>query len=404
MTTNQKPKTAAQLLFEKSEFATFLGASDAAETDKNSVNFIYGDGRYLRRKNALGTFFRKVDDFNVPGLEAGPAPSFQLSLPKIPKSILKTQVSFYRNVMKHHNNAESYTIIFWDTLESKYVVDCPKQKISPGSVVYILDEAYATDRYIQVVSCHSHNSMGAFFSSTDDRDERGDMCYMVMGELNKTTPAYKIRACLQGAQACFLEIEDLFDCTKAEFEVESSDWTSAENYPVTWMAQLNVDANFDAVRQHRGRGEAFHQMSQGTQMSFFDNFRRTSKSFFDSADYQELSNSARFEQEEVAVLQGIAVNFVRSLDVVAVPQAINKLIQSLVKEDYAEDVYDALAEYWQTDDNPIFDQSLFADEDSFTSPDPEDAELGDLVNSFGDSEVSFTYVNEYIKTMNEKKD
>ena len=45
---------------------------------------------------------------------------------------------------------------------------------------------------------HSHNDMPAEFSPTDDRDERANRVYMVMGRLNRYYPELSVRVCNGG--------------------------------------------------------------------------------------------------------------------------------------------------------------------------------------------------------------
>jgi len=49
-----------------------------------------------------------------------------------------------------------------------------------------------------VMDIHSHGSMGAYFSDTDDRDEQGLRLSMVVGRLNTPTPEISIRVGIYG--------------------------------------------------------------------------------------------------------------------------------------------------------------------------------------------------------------
>jgi hypothetical protein len=50
---------------------------------------------------------------------------------------------------------------------------------------------------VPVMELHSHNSMAAFWSGTDDAHERANQFYMVMGKLDSTLE-YKVRFCAGG--------------------------------------------------------------------------------------------------------------------------------------------------------------------------------------------------------------
>lgn len=232
-------KAKAKLMFEKQEYDSVFGEVPK-EFKKNSTNIYCGDGLWLARKNQIGIFIRQMSKANLPGLPVGPPPSFTLLLPRIPKHILKTQICFYREVMKKHANAEAYTMILWDLEKKEYTVVCPNQRVSGASVVYDFGTDFPTDRYLHVVSCHSHNTMNSFWSSVDDADEKGDMLYMVMGTLNKDCPSYKIRASVAGKEVKGLNISEIFEegFTDEELKAEAPHWIGRD-FPEEWMTKLN---------------------------------------------------------------------------------------------------------------------------------------------------------------------
>lgn len=239
-----KNPSAVTLAFEQAEWDIHLGIIPE-EITKGSNLVLYRDGEYLLRENAIGVFFRKISDGLYRGLPMGPESFFKFSLPKIPKEILSKQVSFYRATMKRCNQAEAYSIVMYDKEKQEYFLVIPKQKVSKGSVQYSqkdLREKYPSNRYIEVISAHSHNTMGAYFSGIDDRDEQGDMVYMVMGKLDQPSPSFSIRANLYGKQCCFVSLEDIFDITLDEWNDLSPSWNDLHD--INWMEQLNVEADY----------------------------------------------------------------------------------------------------------------------------------------------------------------
>ena len=81
----------------------------------------------------------------------------------------------------------------WDKINPGYFVDVPKQVVTKASVHSQISDDYTNDRYIHFMDIHSHNSMKAFFSSIDDRDERATRLYTVIGHLDKYLPDIKTR-------------------------------------------------------------------------------------------------------------------------------------------------------------------------------------------------------------------
>ena len=54
-------------------------------------------------------------------------------------------------------------------------------------------ESLPEDRYLHYADIHSHNSMAAKFSSTDDQDEKATRLYIVLGRLNRFFPEISVR-------------------------------------------------------------------------------------------------------------------------------------------------------------------------------------------------------------------
>lgn len=278
--------------FEKAEWGVFLGEIPAEPT-KNSNLVLFGDGQWLVRKNIIGIFQRKLNDKGLPGKDDGPVSDFKFKLPKIPLEILKMQVSFYREVMKRWNCAEAYSTVMYDLEEKKYFLTIMKQKISKAQVKYDQEgfrKEFPSNRYIEVISAHSHNSMSAYFSGVDDNDERGDMVYMVMGKLNESSPSYCIRASVAGKECRKLKISEIFDITPEQWKLLSPGWRDL--HPIKWMDKLNVEAGYQSAhvqapithplwpaQAHLGKRFRRSEFSgnirsfPGTQMDFFKGFK-----------------------------------------------------------------------------------------------------------------------------------
>jgi len=72
-------------------------------------------------------------------------------------------------------------------------VDAPEQTVTKASVESHVNLDYAHKRYIHFMDIHSHNSMEAFFSAIDDKDEKATRLYTVIGRLDKYLPDVKTR-------------------------------------------------------------------------------------------------------------------------------------------------------------------------------------------------------------------
>lgn len=84
---------------------------------------------------------------------------------------------------------EKYLVVVWE--DGAYRIRQPAQEGGAARVEY--------ERVPNaVLDIHSHGTMGAFFSPTDDRDEQAFRLYMVAGRLDRLIPETKIRAGVYG--------------------------------------------------------------------------------------------------------------------------------------------------------------------------------------------------------------
>ena len=138
---------------------------------------------------------------------------------KIPKELLREVFhSFFAVYKKYHKEAAAQIWRMKDG-DRKYFVVYPAQNISGASVSFENNTEEMTKiREIadRVVDCHSHHSMGAFWSSVDNNDEQTADCFrMVMGAMSSATASYLLRIKYGEAYINFSATE-LFDMTAEE--------------------------------------------------------------------------------------------------------------------------------------------------------------------------------------------
>jgi PRTRC genetic system protein A len=174
------------------------------------------NGLFEVRMNAIGTFARKIE--GVPGM-GQVAAGFHPALPKIPWELFEKAISFFRAVMQRHGNAEAYIQFFWNREEGKYFAHVPEQFVSGGHVSFNRD-AEMELKHVLVMEAHSHNTMGAFFSGTDNADEQGDRLFMVVGRLDRRIPQVLVRYGMAGHHD-LLDIEAVFEAPVEEESKQS---------------------------------------------------------------------------------------------------------------------------------------------------------------------------------------
>lgn len=181
------------------------------------------DGRiYEMRKNEMGEFIapkNKVADFAE--VRAG----FSPALPLIPRELMEQIITFFRCLMSGRTEYEAMVFLYWDRQEEEFVVYVPKQTASKASIhADLTDNTLPEDRYLHYADIHSHNSMAAKFSTTDDADERATRLYIVIGRLDRFYPDISARVSCGGT---YLPID-------TNLVVESV----GEEFPTKWLDQV----------------------------------------------------------------------------------------------------------------------------------------------------------------------
>lgn len=113
-------------------------------------------------------------------------PSFELLVPKVSQDKVKGIV----NRINQHPDLEQLFYLYWRG--TAWEVICPEQECTPTSCISL--EKHPEPAAIEI---HSHGSMGAFFSSTDDQEENGCRISTVIGR-NKNQLEIVSRVCAHG--------------------------------------------------------------------------------------------------------------------------------------------------------------------------------------------------------------
>lgn len=173
-----------------------LEEATALENPKQDVYFMTRKGLACRKTRMLNgntfVFTDLVDE--CPLLDAlTPTVSYSVQN-KIPKELLVEIIgSFYRIVKRSGDEAAAQIYRKDDTGE--YFIYYPKQRISSAQVAYDNDENLLELRKGNhlVMELHSHNTMSAFWSGTDDNNENECGLYMVIGTFGQDSATYKCR-------------------------------------------------------------------------------------------------------------------------------------------------------------------------------------------------------------------
>jgi len=159
-------------------------------------NYILAEnGLFIQAQNPLIEVTVCISPVEIRGLRSLEE-RIELTHGKIPRHLHDLAVS----ILMASRDQEQYLAITW---ENEYRLRVPGQERNGASVKY---ESLPSS----VMDIHSHGCMDAFFSCTDNSDEKGLRLYMVVGRLDTLLPGVELRLGVYGYFAP-LDIEEVFD-------------------------------------------------------------------------------------------------------------------------------------------------------------------------------------------------
>lgn len=222
---------------------------------KKVIYVLDGDGLWEIRKSPVAVFTTLLHEFSIPGLKSGiREDGFSLNVPKIPISFFETIISFFKKIYEKHSS-EVFVQCFYDFNKKEFILFCPEQKVGLASVKYERDLKFEQNK-ILVFEVHSHASMSAFFSGTDNKDEKSDGFFGVVGKLNNFYPEV-IFSCVVGGNRKEISIDDIFD-------IERDD-----NFPKDWINKIKKEKR-KTIKEMIDDYEEFNHTEDYHQMEFFD--------------------------------------------------------------------------------------------------------------------------------------
>jgi PRTRC genetic system protein A len=148
---------------------------------------------------------------------------------KIPGEMFGQVKQFFLDVMDMGPSTyEAQIFIVWNDNSQDYRIIVPKQTVSAAAVRYDIGDLLGEGDTI-IVDIHSHNNMGAFFSGTDDADDKKNPWISgVFGKLS-TTLEHKFRFNDGCGRHFALTAEDVFD------------FGEKIATPSEWLAQVQIE-------------------------------------------------------------------------------------------------------------------------------------------------------------------
>lgn len=240
-----KKKTTAVAVTTKVENSTLQNMIAAQLTDrkfapvsadelvKNVTYVTAGNGVFKVVKTPVALFKVKIADTagvipGLPEMEEG----VELLIPKIPFRKIIQALTYYIDI-NAKDRTEASVLFFWNTNnlplpevpglteEGQLVTYCPVQKNSGALSNFTMDTTvpWLRENMSLLLETHSHNTMSAFFSGTDNANENMTQFYGVWGHVTKEEPAFIFRwVCGDRKVVCSPDV--LIDWPVARFHEE----------------------------------------------------------------------------------------------------------------------------------------------------------------------------------------
>ena len=214
---------------------------------------------------------------------------------KIPYEFFEQIVEFFRQVSKKmKSDFEAHAWILW-TAEKGYFISVPKQSVSKASVSFTYDDESLPPGSVIVLDIHSHNTMGAFYSGTDDNNDKSGIYYSaVIGKLTDTTFEYVIRFNLyEQKKKC--DLGDVFDIQQKKVDVPENwlDQVDDRSTVVRYPAGPHTGGNFSRRQSHYGGASHVGQPSLWDQRQGGDGYGPFGFNELDPAYLQAAASEAK---------------------------------------------------------------------------------------------------------------
>lgn len=160
------------------------------DIDCNLCYIVANDGFYHKKKNNLYDSLVKTD--KLPGL-ADISEFAKTNFPLLPIALVKKVGNFFQEIYNKHKS-EAVVILYYNFEIKEWHVEVPEQEVSSAGAKYDLEKSIIPEGFIAIGSIHSHASMDAFHSGTDDADEyKFDGIHITIGKFNETERSYVAR-------------------------------------------------------------------------------------------------------------------------------------------------------------------------------------------------------------------
>jgi len=227
--------------------------SSAVPDDDSTAYVISKEGLLCRVTNDLGTFWRPVKE--IPALPSANVTPARLHFKKIPKKQLDMILTFFKDVYTKFGT-ESMARIY-ETSDGNRFTDAPPQTVTSASV------DHKDNRKEKIVlDIHSHGSMDAFFSNTDDNDENAFRFFGVAGDVDSTLKLlFRLKF---GEVELEVKVSDVFEGAENGYRFEHV------SYPSSWLKKVRKREYLREVTSYPCWGDLDRYQHVGEQDPLYD--------------------------------------------------------------------------------------------------------------------------------------
>jgi DNA-directed RNA polymerase subunit RPC12/RpoP len=158
-------------------FPIFINDGSQKLPDDDIFYVICKEGVYLKKKMGVMESMAPVKNISI--LESIEATA-RMHIISIPGPLFAKVMSFFKAIYQEHRS-EAIVLIFYDEKNHRYKIFPPYQKVNFGTVDY--NKGILLEGWQMIGTIHSHASMSAFHSGTDDSDEASfDGLHITIGD------------------------------------------------------------------------------------------------------------------------------------------------------------------------------------------------------------------------------
>ena len=188
------------------------------------------------------------------------ATSAKMNINKIPASSFAKVVDFFKKVYEEHRG-EAVVLLFYQEDTKKYRIVPPHQKVSGTSIDY--NRGISIKGWTMIGTIHSHASMSAFHSGTDDSDEKSfDGLHITIGNVNSENFSISASIVANGYRVHVNPEEYVLGIKKVVDIDETKPYYASKVYKyIKGKMQLDEDASKKYLSTHRKLDKRYQCMA-----------------------------------------------------------------------------------------------------------------------------------------------